>query len=1202
MAKDILDQYLKLKDLTGEVAKIPIHDLEPIHKNELQKQIQAVSRSVSELVNELKDETKKPKGRFRALVSAIGDRTVLLERQEEAEKLYASLDKVRTELHGVRETRRQGSRVVGEIRSHAPVADVFKPSFGGEFNSPTVLVDLDSAGGGVVPNTVEGRLKAAVLSNGTTSHVGATAVGQAGVGKTCALRAIAHDREVVARFPDGVYFSTLGQDAREAELKQRLCNAVRISGGHEKGDKLSNLADLEEVLTGVKSWFADRRCLFIFDDVWSRNNNDERILLKLSTLASTAVRSGEPASRVLYSTRDPDLTDLGEQVKFEPRKGRNAYDMLIHASGASRGEVEDPISREAIGEILDMCAGLPLALNVAGVTVKRSRDAQIEDRPDLWTWYLETIKESKGSGGIGAQEARGGYESLHAMLRSSLQFLDSRGSEGFPRFADMHRALCVMKKQDVIPVAVLKHLWGTRDVNIAKKYATQMNSVGLVDIRVLSNTKSQVVSLHDLTHDFAVFEADQVEDFNWDKHCCRKLVDNYRKEKDVVEIVVEDQGPEASTAEEGYFFENICRLLFRAELMEELSCLLRSSRWTIKVLLRKAVWQLVEAVGELREVVSQKPELIGSEQLSAIILVMQAARLTASSCDESVAGICFQLYSRTMHKRHVKSVESFLLEIERFAPRPWLFPIRPCLTAAGGNLLETFDTPDSKVQKVTFDTSGAVVGLAYEEWGERELEIFTGTKHGSFDKTICGPFGSEDVTSRVTAACISKDSSRAVIGFSNGELITWCTRKNELVPSFEGHSAGISAVVISSDGKRVASGSGDKTVRVWDAETGVQIGETMTGHTDSVRSVSMSGDGKRVASGSADETVRVWDAETGGQIGKTMTGHTDSVRSVSLSGDGKRVASGSADETVRVWDAETGVQIGETMTGHTNSVWSVSMSGDGKRVASGSGDKTVRVWDAETGVQIGETMTGHTYSVWSVSLSGDGKRVASGSADETVRVWDAETGVQIGETMTGHTDSVSSVSMSGDGKRVASGSRDKTVRVWDAETGVQIGETMTGHTNSVWSVSMSGDGKRVASGSRDKTVRVWDAETGVQIGETMTGHTDSVRSVSLSGDGKRVASGSDDWTVRVLNAETGSRIGDTIAHECEGGVWPLNTFGIDKGRAFVEQGDGTKITLAELGSGLETIALSFERGTVAVGMKSGMVGIMAVVSSNHPMP
>jgi WD40 repeat protein len=152
---------------------------------------------------------------------------------------------------------------------------------------------------------------------------------------------------------------------------------------------------------------------------------------------------------------------------------------------------------------------------------------------------------------------------------------------------------------------------------------------------------------------------------------------------------------------------------------------------------------------------------------------------------------------------------------------------------------------------------------------------------------------------------------------------------------------------------------------------------------------SSSPDGTRIASGSIDKTVRLWDAATRQSLGEPLEGHTEEVSSISFSPDGTRIASGSADKTVRLWDAATGQPLGEPLEGHTEGVWSVSFSPDGTRIASGSWDMTVRLWDAATGQSLGEPLEGHTEAVQSVSFSPDGARIASGSIDKTVRLWDA---------------------------------------------------------------------------------------------------------------------------------------------------------------------------------------------------------------------
>jgi len=123
---------------------------------------------------------------------------------------------------------------------------------------------------------------------------------------------------------------------------------------------------------------------------------------------------------------------------------------------------------------------------------------------------------------------------------------------------------------------------------------------------------------------------------------------------------------------------------------------------------------------------------------------------------------------------------------------------------------------------------------------------------------------------------------------------------------------------------------------------------TLTGHGALVKSVSFSPDGKRIVSGSGDKTVKIWDAETGEEI-LALIGHSHGVNSVSFSADGKRIVSGSGDTypesgVIKVWDAETGQEM-LTVDVHTQRITSVSFSPDGKRIVSGSSDKTVKVWD-----------------------------------------------------------------------------------------------------------------------------------------------------------------------------------------------------------------------------------------------------------------
>ncbi len=250
----------------------------------------------------------------------------------------------------------------------------------------------------------------------------------------------------------------------------------------------------------------------------------------------------------------------------------------------------------------------------------------------------------------------------------------------------------------------------------------------------------------------------------------------------------------------------------------------------------------------------------------------------------------------------------------------------------------------------------------------------------------------------------------------------------------EGHKGLVNAVAVTPDGKRIVSGSGDKTIRVWDLEAGAPIGSPIEGHEGWVNTIAVTPDGKRIVSGSGDKTIRVWDLETGAPIGSPIEGHKGSVHDVAVTPDGKRIVSGSGDKTIRVKDLETGVLIGSPIKEHKKSVNAVAVTPDGKCIVSGSNDHTIRVWDLETGAPIVSHIVGLEDSVDSVVVTPDGKRIVSGSRDNTIRVWDLKTDALIGSPIEGHKDWVNAVAVTLDGKRIVSGSADGTICITDIET------------------------------------------------------------------------------------------------------------------------------------------------------------------------
>ncbi|KAI7868339.1 quinon protein alcohol dehydrogenase-like superfamily [Spinellus fusiger] len=340
-----------------------------------------------------------------------------------------------------------------------------------------------------------------------------------------------------------------------------------------------------------------------------------------------------------------------------------------------------------------------------------------------------------------------------------------------------------------------------------------------------------------------------------------------------------------------------------------------------------------------------------------------------------------------------------------------------------------------------------------------------------------------------------------------------------------GHTDGVMCVQFCDSINVLMTGSYDKTIRVWNMESG-ELVRTLHGHTRCVRSLQF--DDAKLVTGAMDNTLKIWNWHTG-QCIRTLEGHTGGVTSLHF--DSRILASGSTDHTIRVWNFEAGECC--TLTGHTEWVNSVRIY-DECTLVSGSDDATIRIWNLTTRSCV-KVLRGHVGQVQLALPSPKGftHRFGAETAEthrmavrRETRTPGAGRGLQgISSTVPGcATDSPQQTpvppmesagepplpcSTLSDAPIIMSGSLDNTIKVWDMNTGVCL-RTLFGHVEGVWGLAF--DKLRIVSCSHDKTIRIWDTESG-RCMYPLEGHSGPVTAVGLSDT--KIVSASDDGDVIV---------------------------------------------------------------------------------------
>ncbi len=407
----------------------------------------------------------------------------------------------------------------------------------------------------------------------------------------------------------------------------------------------------------------------------------------------------------------------------------------------------------------------------------------------------------------------------------------------------------------------------------------------------------------------------------------------------------------------------------------------------------------------------------------------------------------------------------------------------------------------------------------------------------------------ESVGGEMRRGAVFSADSRTLAYVEKGRLVLW-DLATETSKAFAGQGSYCSSIAISSDGKLIATGAVDGTVRLWSAFKGAA--RTFTGHTKEVTAISFLPGEKGLVSGSQDRSVRIMDLTTART--RVLGEYGGEIKTVQTSPDGKWVAAVGQDRTVSVWDVATGGAV--TLGGFQD--WlafnGVAFSPDSKHLAAAGFDQTMRVWDL--GARVDRVLGDHSAPATIAHYLPDGQRVVSAGEDGVVRLFstsggapvvldrrdgkvldlrlfpDGQTAASAGEDGTvriiplsgdkprvlrGHAGRVAKIAISPDGKLLASGGVDKKVRLWDVASGKP--QVLFEHTDAVEAIAFSPDGASLATGSADKSVRLHRIATSET--KTLGNFERPVKAITFSPDGKTLAAGSNDHTIRLFSLESG---------------------------------------------------------------------------------
>lgn len=821
--------------------------------------------------------------------------------------------------------------------------------------------------------------------------------GMRGTGKTSAVISVGRHPQIQT-FYDAVWFYSFAETGDISVLINGIQDIIRNLVGFEESktflERCSGNRNSQNAFLYAIEVLRLKRVLLIFDDISEEVDQSSPGFMTYSVIRDLVLRIRRSTGncRVVITTTDlgiKQITGVSSVVSSQHlRFDSNIAKQILCAY--AKFELSEIISSaledkgKSFNIILEYCGGLQIALAIAGKRIRDMIEFGGVDRNCVWKEYSLDLDLSL----LLTSHGPDGHRTISGIIRSSLHRI-SRSFSGAElasglKVEDCFVALSVLKKQQVIPIVVLKYLWNEniRYVRLLYERFVRLNLVSL-DKDLLG---SEGIRIHDIIHQFCEDSSEQKQDLH-----ARFLANLYENLTCTQEIdarcrqwwAKEKKETKQNKSWNLYLMNNVVRHLLRAGMLTEALHLLSDFRWTQARINRSqsgtSCSGLVTDIELLISGLKLRPETL-EEVMKGLHSLREAVELSKSFIANNSKEIAFQMYGRLAHLQKNALVKRYIWTLETHAEKPWLRPSTNILEMAGGSIYrKTRFRTGLRTVMATPELQSVVLGG--EDGFLSVLNI-----HTCVYQELKGHKGP------ITCLAVARERNCIFSAGIDGTLRCWKTDldglyQNELFPN---PTALVRALAVTRDENFIVFGTDNGQIGMVEFTSKSLVEWKGHSHEGSIRSVCVVGKKGTILSGSQKGFVRKWCLDSKAELECNIQKTEGEIRAMAINQEETFVAV-AADKCIAIYDLANEEKLVERRL--QQDPLSIVFSADGKTAHFGLSDGRTGIISAPDGKMF-VNVKAHSFRTWGITLTNDNAFLVSASMDGSATVQRVKEAIQ----------------------------------------------------------------------------------------------------------------------------------------------------------------------------------------------------------------